>query len=44
MEEFCKHMRSEAHRLYNMFPEKPMDPLMDQQWKEYNESNKCHIV
>ena len=43
VEEFCKHMRFEARRIYNMFPEKPMEPLTDQQWKEYNKSKKCHI-
>ena len=36
-------MMSEAHRLYNMFPEKPMEPLTDKQWKEYNITKKCHI-
>ena len=36
-------MRFEARRIYNMFPEKPMEPLTDQQWKEYSKSKKCHI-
>ena len=26
-EKFCDYIRQEAHRLYHMFPEKPMDPL-----------------
>ena len=26
-----------------MFPEKPMEPLTSEEWKEYNLSNKCHI-
>ena len=43
LEEFCKHMRAEAHRLYNLFPEKPMDPLTDSQWIKYNKLNECHI-
>ena len=33
VEKFCEHISLEAHRLYNMFPEKPMDSLMDKQWK-----------
>ena len=37
LEEFCKHMKEEAGRLYNDFPEKPMIPLTPKQWKEYNE-------
>ena len=43
VEKFCNHITSEAHRLYHMFPEKPMEPLMDKQWKDYNKSKKCHI-
>ena len=27
LEKFCDYIRQEAHRLYHMFPEKPMDPL-----------------
>ena len=26
-----------------MFPEKPMEPLTQDQWKEYNKSRKSHI-
>ena len=29
---FCDNIRQEAHRLYHMFPEKPMDPLTQDQW------------
>ena len=43
IDEFCKYMREEACRLYNMFPEKSMIPLNPKQWKEYNESSQCHI-
>ena len=43
LEEFCKHIKSEAHRLYNMFPEKLMDKLTVQQWREYSRLNECHI-
>ena len=43
VEEFCKYIRSQAHQLYNDYPEKPMIPLTKTQWKEYNSSNKCRI-
>ena len=26
-----------------MFPEKPMDPLTNREWKSYKRSSKCHI-
>ena len=32
-EKFCKHLKQEAYRLYRMFPEKPMTPLTNKQWK-----------
>ena len=38
VEKFCEHIRLKAHRLFHMFPEKLMDPLMDKQWKKYNKS------
>ena len=40
---FCKYIRQEAHRLYHMFPENPMDPLTNRQWKSYKRASKCHI-
>ena len=43
LEKFCDHIRQEAHRLYHMFPEKPMDPLTKKQWKMYKRSTICHI-
>ena len=43
VEKFCEHIRLEAHKLFHMFPEKPMDPLMDKQWKKYNEAKGCPI-
>ena len=43
VENFCNHIRQEAQRLYHMFPEKPMDPLTNRQWKSYKKSSKCHI-
>ena len=41
--EFCKHIISEAKRLYDSFPEKPMVPLTKSQLKEYKRATKCHI-
>ena len=43
VEEFCKYIRSQAHQLYNNYPEELMIPLTKTQCKEYNSSNKCHI-
>ena len=43
VEKFCDHVKEEAHRLYHMFPEKPMDPLTNSQWAQYKKSTKCHI-
>ena len=43
LEKFCDYIRQEAHRLYHMFPEKPMDPLTLKQWKKYNKASRCHI-
>ena len=34
---FCDYIRQEAHRLCHMFPEKPMDPLTQDQWTRYKE-------
>ena len=35
IETFCNYIKEEVHRLYRMFPEKPMDPLTKKQWKKY---------
>ena len=43
IETFCNYIKEEAHRLYHMFPEKPMDPLTKKQWKKCERSTKCHI-
>ena len=43
LEKSCDYIRQEAHRLYHMFPEKPMDPLTKKQWKKYNKMSRCHI-
>ena len=41
--EFYKHIISEAKRLYDSFPEKPMAPITKSQLKEYKRATKCHI-
>ena len=43
VEKFCEHIISEAKRLYNSFPECPMEPLTKLQIKEYKRATKCHI-
>ena len=43
IETFCSYIKGEAHRLYHMFPEEPMDPLTKKQWKKYKQSTNCHI-
>ena len=43
VESFCKHIISEARRLYNSFPEVPMLPLTKTQSKSHNSATKCHM-
>ena len=43
IETFCNYIKGEAHRLYHMFLELPMDPLTKKQWKKYKKAIKCHI-
>ena len=43
VEKFCDYIKEEEHRLYHMFPEKPIDPLTNRQWKSYKRASKCHI-
>ena len=43
VEKFCDYIKREAHRLYHMFPELPMVPLIIRQWKKYKKSTICHI-
>ena len=43
IETFCNYIKEKAHRLYHMFPEKPMNPLTKKQLKKYKQSTKCHI-
>ena len=43
IETFYTYIKGEAHRLYHMFPELPMDPLTKKQWKKYKKATKCLI-
>ena len=43
VEVFCDYIDKEIKRLYNMFPENPMDELTKEEWSEYNKSKQCHI-
>ena len=43
VEVFCNYIENEAKRLYHMFPEKPMNRLTHEEWKEFNQARKCHI-
>ena len=43
MDVFCNNIKKEAKRLYHMFPPKPMEPQMPEQWREFNRATKCHI-
>ena len=43
IETFCNYIKGRSHRLYHMFPEKPMDLLTKKQWKKYKKATKCHI-
>ena len=43
IETFCNYIKGEAHTLYHMFLELPMDPLTKKQWKKYKKATKCHV-
>ena len=43
VEVFCDHVKNETNRLYHMFPEKPMNCLTGEEWREFNQARKCHI-
>ena len=43
VKKFCDHVIGEARRLYQSFPEKPMDALTKKQLKKYEEARICHI-
>ena len=43
VERFCKHIVSEAKRLYSSFPELPMKPLTKAQNREFSRARVCHI-
>ena len=42
MSTFCKLIKREAKRLYDMFPEKPMEPLTSSENRNYGRLTKCH--
>ena len=42
-EKFCKHIISEARRLYRSFPELPMEPLTSKQIQVHSKAKVCHI-
>ena len=42
-EVFCDCIKNKAKRVYHMFPEKPMNHLTREEWREYNQARKCHI-
>ena len=43
VQKFCDHVIGEVRRLYQSFPEKPMEPLTKKQWKDYKHASSCHI-
>ena len=43
VEVFCDYVENEAKRLYHMFPEKPMNCLTREEWREFNQVSKCDI-
>ena len=44
IETFCNCIKEEVHRLYHMFPEKPMDPLTKKQWKKYDVNQPSYFL
>ena len=40
---FCDYVENEVKRLYHMFPEKPINRLTREEWREFNRARKCHI-
>ena len=43
VEVFCDHVKNESKKLYHMFPEKPMNHLTHEEWREFSQARKCHI-
>ena len=43
VEVFCDYIVKEAKRLHHMFPERPMNRLTHEEWREFNQARKCHI-
>ena len=40
---FCDYVENEVKRLYHIFPEKPMNHLTREEWREFNRARKCQI-
>ena len=43
VEVFCNYIDNEVKRLYHMFPEKPVNRLTHEEWREFNRARKCHV-
>ena len=43
IEVFCNHIEKEAKRLYHMFPEKSIETLTLEQWREFSGVREFHI-
>ena len=43
VKKFCDHVIGEDRRLYQSFPEKPMNPLTPKEMDRYKRSERCHI-
>ena len=43
VEVLCNHIEEEAKRLYHTSPEKPMEPLTPEHWREFGRTRECHI-
>ena len=43
VKKFCDHVITEARRLYQSFPEKPMKPLTPKEMDRHKRSERCHI-
>ena len=43
VKKFCDHVISEAHRLYQSFPELPMEQLTPKEVEKHRKAKNCHI-
>ena len=44
VEVFCDHVKNEAKRLYRKSPEKRMNHLTREEWREFSRASKCHTM